>query len=106
MRRTVRILLLAVTALALVVLFVLPGRELLGQSHSLSSTQQRISLLDKENAKLAAQAADLQTDARIEQLARQKYGLVMPGEQAYVVLPPAAPGSTTTTTTTAPVVHH
>ena len=96
-RRTVRILLLSVTALAVVVLFVLPGRELLAQRRQLSSTQQRIQMLTQENAKLANQAASLQSDATVEQLARQKYGLVMPGEKAYVVLPSAAPGTTSTT---------
>lgn len=107
MRRTVRIVVLVVTVLAVTVLFVLPGRTMLAQSNSLAATRHRIEVLDQENAKLAAQARALQTNARIEQLARSKYGLVDPGEQAYVVLPaaaappttsPPATGSTTTTT--------
>lgn len=111
MRRTVRIVVLVVTVLAVTVLFVLPGRTMLAQSNSLAATRHRIEVLDQENAKLAAQARALQTNARIEQLARSKYGLVDPGEQAYVVLPAAAApttalapaaSSTTTTTTSKP----
>ncbi|MCU4187077.1 septum formation initiator family protein [Acidiferrimicrobium sp. IK] len=102
MRRTVRILLLSVTGVAVIVLFVLPGRQLLDQGRQLSSTRRQINMLSQENAKLTKEAASLQTDATIEQLARQKYGLVMPGEQAYVVLPQAtpAPGSAQSTPTT------
>lgn len=91
MRRAVRILLMAVTMLGVTVLFVLPGRTLLDQSRSLTNTRHRVDVISQENAALAARAAALKTDAQIEQLARQRYGLVMPGEQAYVVLPPTAP---------------
>lgn len=104
MRRTVRIVVLVVTVLAVTVLFVLPGRTMLAQSNSLAATRHRIEVLDQENAKLAAQARALQTNARIEQLARSKYGLVDPGEQAYVVLPAAAAPTTAPTTALAPAV--
>jgi cell division protein FtsB len=97
MRKAVRILLFALCAVALVVLFVLPGRELLDQSHQLASTRQRLTMLRTEDRVLSNKAASLQTDATIEQIAREDYGLVMPGEQAYVVLPPVAHGSTATT---------
>jgi len=90
-RRTVRILVLAVVALVVIVLFVLPGRTLLAQSRTLAATRHRMDVLSQEDASLARQAAALQTDARIEQLARQRYGLVKPGEQAFVVLPPGSP---------------
>jgi hypothetical protein len=46
--------------------------------------------LKGENAKLAAQRAALQSDATIEEIARQQYGLVMPGQQAFMVLPSPA----------------
>ena len=35
-------------------------------------------------------SAQLQNTAYVEQIARQEYGLVMPGEQAYAILPPPA----------------
>ena len=44
-------------------------------------------------------SAQLQSSAYVEQLAREEFGLVMPGEQAYGILLPAATTTTTTTTT-------
>ncbi len=95
----VRLLLLSVAALAVIVLFVLPGRQLLAQTHQLSTTRQRLDILNQEDSKLAGQAASLQSNATVEQLARQKYGLVMPGEKAEIVLPSpttTAPGARST----------
>jgi Septum formation initiator len=96
-RRAVRLLLAAVTVGGILFLFVLPGREWLGQSRATSAAKQRLTILSQENAALAKRAQQLQSTAYIEQLARQQYGLIMPGEQAYGIEPPAA-----TTTTTSP----
>jgi cell division protein FtsB len=103
-RRTVRGLLIGVACVAVIVLFVLPGRTLLQQRDTLARTRHQIQVLDNENAKLAATARSLQSDGEIERLARQRYGLVMPGQQAYVVLPPAAgvPAGRTPSTTVPP----
>jgi cell division protein FtsB len=99
-RRTVRILIVSVVAVAIVFLFVLPGRTLLAQNRSLATTRHRAAVLSAENAKLAQQISKLQSKSEIEQIARQQYGLVRPGEKAYAIIPPAA--TTTTTTTTPP----
>jgi hypothetical protein len=98
-RRTVRLLLAAVAAGGIVFLFVLPGREWLGQDRGISRAEHRLSVLSQENAALSKRARQLESNPYIEQIARQEYGLVMPGEQAYGVLPPA-PTTTSTTTTT------
>jgi cell division protein FtsB len=92
--------LLAFAALAVVALFVLPARTLVEQKHSLDVTEQRISTLSGENARLKGEARQLQSNATIEQIARSDYGLVMPGQQAYAVIPgtPAGDGGTTATT--------
>jgi cell division protein FtsB len=42
---------------------------------------------------LARESKRLSTDSEIERLAREKYGLVKPGERPFVILP--APTSTT-----------
>lgn len=97
MRRAVRILLVAVAIGGLVFLFVLPGRTWLAQRSAMSAAERRLEVLQQENAALTKRAAQLQNPAYVEQLAREQYGLVMPGEQAYAVLPP-----TPTTTTTVP----
>jgi cell division protein FtsB len=97
MRRTVRLLLLAVAVGIVVFLFVLPGRIWLAQQRDTSAAERQARVLSQENAALAKRVAQLQSNAYIEQIARQEYGLIMPGEQAYDILPPPA-----TTTTVAP----
>jgi cell division protein FtsB len=87
-RRLVWLLLASVTLVAALFLFVLPGRTYLGQRRSLSAAEERARVLSAENAKLDQQIRQLQTDAEIERLARQQYGLVKPGEQAFAILPP------------------
>ncbi|HTW05895.1 MAG TPA: septum formation initiator family protein [Acidimicrobiales bacterium] len=73
-------------------LFAYPTRTYLDQRRQIAAQEETISLLDAENSKLAAERAALQSNATIEKLARQEYGLVMPGQQAFMVLPaPAAP---------------
>lgn len=94
-------LLAAVTVGGIVFLFVLPGRIWLAQQRDTSVAQRQLSVLSHENAILAKRAAQLQNQAYIEQIARQRYGLTMPGEQAYDILPPPA-----TTTTVPPEPPH
>ena len=100
-RHTGRIVLAAMLLSALAFLFVLPGRTWLQQRDAMSVANHRLQVLTQENRDLARQASQLQNPAYIEQLARQQYGLTLPGEKAYGILPPTA---TTTTTTVAPPV--
>lgn len=87
MRRVVWILLLSVVVLGVLLLFVLPGRTMLAQRHTLAVTQGRVNVLSRENAKLGERVKQLQDPAQIQQLARTQYGLVMPGQQAYAIIP-------------------
>jgi cell division protein FtsB len=100
MRRAVRILLVVVAVGGLLFLFILPGRTWLAQRSAMSGAERRLHALQAENAALARRAAQLQSAAYVEQIARQQYGLVLPGQQAYGILP--APATTTPTTTTVP----
>jgi cell division protein FtsB len=94
MRRAVRLLLVAVAAGGIVFLFVLPGRIWLAQQRDSSVAQRQLRVLSRENAALQKRAGQLQNTGYIAQIARQQYGLVMPGEQAYVIVP--LPPTTTT----------
>ena len=94
MRRAVRALLVAVTVGGILFLFILPGRTWLAQGRAASAAQRQHAALSKENAALATRVAQLQSSAYIEQIARQQYGLIMPGEQAYGILLPAASPTT------------
>ena len=102
MRRAVRVLLVVVTVGGILFLFVLPGRTWLQQDRAMAAAQHRSSVLSTENQALAKRVSQLQSTSYVEQIARQQYGLVMPGEQAYGILLPAA----VPTTTVAPAVKH
>jgi cell division protein FtsB len=97
LRRAVRLLIAAVLVGGVVFLFVLPGRTWLQQRAAMNQAAHRLQVLQAENAVLARRAAQLQDPAYIERIAREQYGLVMPGQQAYGIIPPAV-----TTTTTVP----
>ena len=93
-----RVLGLVVASIALaaaVFLFILPTRTYLAQRRSLSAAETRLRVFRDQNTKLAASATRLQTDAEIERLARENYGLVKPGEKAYLVVPPPAAANPT-----------
>jgi cell division protein FtsL len=93
---------LALGALALVAIlfvFVFPTRSYLAQRKQVSSAQHDVDLLKQQNDKLQAQAADLQTKAAIERMAREQFHMGYPGEQVYDVVPGAATPSGTSSTT-------
>ena len=78
-------------ALALTVSGILPFRQLISQQNQIERSQAQLTALTDENDALAEDIAMLGTDAEIERLAREQYGLVRPGEVAYVVVTPDEP---------------
>jgi cell division protein FtsL len=100
MRRAVRVLLAVVIVAAVLFLFVFPVRTLIDQRNQTGLAERRVKVLSAENAQLARQAKQLQTDSEIEQIARQRFGLILPGDHAYTVLPPTQGAVASTTTTT------
>jgi cell division protein FtsL len=92
-----RAALFLVALVGLLFAFVYPTRTFLDQRAETNDARSQLSVLKSENARLAQESKRLSTDSEIERLARQKYGLVKPGERAFVILP--AP---TTTTVPAP----
>jgi cell division protein FtsB len=94
MRRAARVLLIAVVVGGILFLFVLPVRTWLQQSRAMSAAQHRIQLLSEENRALTTRTSELQSTAYVERIAREDYGLVMPGEQAYGILLPPVPPTT------------
>lgn len=89
MRSAVKAGLAVVVLLAAAYFFVYPARTYLGQKSAIASEQQTIAVLKAENGKLSALSKDLNSNSTIEQIARQDYGLVKPGQQAFMVLPAA-----------------
>jgi hypothetical protein len=80
---------------------VFPTRTYLAQRAAISRASEQLDVLQQQNATLEERADLLTSDAEIERLARERYNLVRPGEEAYAVLPPA--GMTTTTTMPPPL---
>lgn len=68
-----------------------PARALVSQRDRIGELEERRSALLAENERLTAMAEQLSDPAEIEVLARERLGLVRPGERAYVVEATAAP---------------
>src|SRR5262245_30193330 len=88
-RRLVAPAVLAVLTIGVLMLGAFPTRTLLDQRNTAASAEAQLEELEAANDAARQQAEALQTDAVIEQLARQEFGLARPGEELYHVLPPA-----------------
>lgn len=84
-------LLAALAALALVVLLggsagIFPFRQLIAMERSVELLELQLAALREENRHLERQILTLQTAEEVERLAREHFGLVMPGEIGYVAV--------------------
>jgi cell division protein FtsB len=79
----------ALVFVAFYLLAVTPLRTYLQQQHQMHQAEQRYEILADTNKSLQDRATQLQSDAEIQRLAREKYELVQPGQQAYAVMPPS-----------------
>jgi cell division protein FtsB len=73
---------------------VFPTRTYLAQRQEIAAAMQRLALFRQQNGRLDAEAKRLQSDEEIERIARARYNLARPGEEAYAIVPvpkPAAP---------------
>ena len=84
------IFILAVVAVILI-WAIQPVRLWLDQRDELSTKQQELIDIELSNSALEQRAEALLTPEQIELIARQNFGLIREGEEAYAVLP-AAPG--------------
>jgi cell division protein FtsB len=72
--------------------FVYPTRTFLDQRSATGQARTQLALLQSENAKLARQAKLLMSAAEIKRRARE-YGLVMPGERPFAIIPAPTPAT-------------
>ncbi len=72
-------------ALAIVLAGVFPFRQLLAQERLVDNTREQLDELIADNADLQAQINAVQSDAELERIARDQYGMARPGETTYVV---------------------
>lgn len=94
MRLAVKIFSVVMVFVGVGYLFFNPARTYLGIKSQIAVQERTISVLRAEDTKLAGEQAELQQPGTIERIARQDYGLVMPGQQAYQVLPSAPANQT------------
>lgn len=88
-RRLLAPAVLAVLTIGVLTLGAFPTRTMLDQRRASSSAEARLEELEAANAGARQEADALRTDAVVEQIARQEYGLARPGDELYHVLPPA-----------------
>ena len=90
-KRVVVPALVVLVVLGILFVAVLPTRTLLQQRRDTKAATAELRELRERNAALEEQARRLSDPREIEQLAREQYGLVRPGEEPYVVLPAPPP---------------
>jgi cell division protein FtsB len=90
-RRLVWPLLASLTVVGLLFIGVYPMRTFLAQRTSLSNATHQLDVLRDQNQQLDERIQALTTDAEVEKLARERYNLVRPGEEAYAILPAPPP---------------
>jgi len=88
--------------LAVLVLGAFPVRAWLDQGRQRDQLAARVATLTTTNADLARQAEELKDPKRVEALARERYELVRPGEEAYAILPTGEPPASATAPAAAP----
>lgn len=81
----------ALLAIGVLAVFVFPTRTFLEQREATSESQRRLDVLEEQNGVMEERIAELDDPAVVEQLAREQYNLVLPGEEAYAVLPTPLP---------------
>ena len=83
-----------------VVAFVYPTRTYVRQRTELSAAETRLDVLERETRVLEAASKRLESDAEIERVAREQYGLIRPNETPYVLVPETVPPTTPTSSPT------
>ena len=86
-RLVARVMLGLVIAIALLFVFVFPARTLLDQRRQEGKARDVLELLREQNAQLERDSSRLLSDDEVERIAREDYGMVLPGEQPYVAIP-------------------
>ena len=97
MKRHPGLVVAVLAMLGVLVLGAFPVRAYFDQLRQREELAARVQAFTDENRKLVSAATQLQADETIERLARERYQLVRPGEEAYAILPdpqPPAPAPT------------
>jgi cell division protein FtsB len=91
-----RLVIAAALAAAIAILFV-PVEQFIQQRHQIATVETSLAKLRSQDAELAAESKRLSDPNELALLARERLGLVRPGERAYFIEPTAAPRRPATT---------
>lgn len=83
-------LMITVCMIAAVFVVFFPARQLVNQRTQLEDLETRLAHLDTQNKRLEHNISRLQNPAELEVMARERLGLVKPGEHAYMFVEPDA----------------
>lgn len=70
---------------------ILPFRQIIASDRAVELSQRKLDALVDENRRLEREVVALQSLEEVERLARENFGLVMPGEIGYVSVPVDVP---------------
>ena len=87
MKLTPKAAILSVALMVLLLYMMVPLRSYLEQRARLTQLQQQAETLQRQQAKLLGQIAQLQDPDYLQRIARECLGLVRPGEIAFVMVP-------------------
>ncbi|MFA5867207.1 MAG: septum formation initiator family protein [Actinomycetota bacterium] len=87
-RLPLRTLLLLAAAAAILFLTIAPAREVLRQRTEIEELSEELDSVKTQNSELHLETQRLNTDAYIEQQARERLGLIKPGEEPFLLVPP------------------
>ncbi len=73
---------------------VFPTKTYLAQRREIAAAAERLELFQEQNGRMQAEVDRLGRDEEIERLARERFNLVRPGEEAYAILPAPEPPPT------------
>jgi cell division protein FtsB len=82
------LLVAAVVAAVVVLAGIFPFRQIIASNRSVDLAEEQLAAIQEENLRLEARIEALQSTEEVERLAREQFGLVMPGEIGYVVTAP------------------
>ena len=89
MRRCIFWALILIVVAVILIWAIQPIRLWIDQREELSTKQQELEEAQRLNIALQERVEKLQTPELVELIARQNFGLIREGEEAYAVLPPA-----------------
>jgi cell division protein FtsB len=83
--RPLKVVLYAAFIGLLLASYVSPLQQILEDKSRITTLQADLDKVEKDNATKKRLTAELQTPAGVERAARERYGMIKPGEKVYIV---------------------